>query len=114
MGYEPNIESIWAAHHALILPSRGEGLPLALVEAMWCGRPAIVTDSGGNAEIVEEGVTGFVADWPNTKAINDALERAWQRRGAWCEMGMAAAEEIRKRLPDDPVGKFCDNLLSLI
>lgn len=31
------------------------------MEAMLCGRPCIVTDVAGNTEVVEDGVTGFVA-----------------------------------------------------
>jgi glycosyltransferase involved in cell wall biosynthesis len=42
------------------MASSGEGKPLALTEAMLCGRPAVVTDVGGNAELVSDRVTGFV------------------------------------------------------
>ena len=42
--------------------SAAEGKPLALTEAMVCGRPAVVTDVGGNAELIEDGITGFVAE----------------------------------------------------
>ena len=38
-GQLADLRAIWAANHLLVLPSRVEGLPLALVEAMWCGRP---------------------------------------------------------------------------
>ncbi len=50
-GHVSDIAGIWKDYHALALPSRSEGLPLALVEAMLCGRPAIVTNAGGSAEI---------------------------------------------------------------
>ena len=60
-GFTEDVESIWASHHALVLPSRSEGLPLVVVEAMLCGRPAIVTDVAGNAELIQDGVSGFVA-----------------------------------------------------
>ena len=58
-------EEIWTKHQALILPSRVEGLPVAVVEAMLCGRPCILSDVAGNAEVVEDGVTGFVAAAPH-------------------------------------------------
>ena len=47
-GQQNNIEEVWSKHHALVLPSRFEGMPLVVVEAMLCGRPCIATDVGGN------------------------------------------------------------------
>src|SRR5579859_4294452 len=47
-GQVGDIRAIWAESDLLVLPSRVEGTPLALVEAMLCGRPAVVTDVGGN------------------------------------------------------------------
>ena len=46
-GFASNVADIWRTHHAVILPSRAEGLPLSLIEAMFCGRPGIVTKVGG-------------------------------------------------------------------
>ena len=79
-GHTDDIPSIWKKHHALILPSRAEGLPLSLVEAMMCGRAAVVTKVGGNAEVVQDGVTGFLAA-PDEDSIDAALEKVWARRG---------------------------------
>ena len=59
MEFKVDVEKIWEEHHALILPSRGEGMPLVLLEAMSAGRTAIVTDVGGNTEVLEDGITGF-------------------------------------------------------
>src|SRR5690606_1285976 len=60
--YVEDIESLWLNYHALILPSRSEGLPLTIIEAMAAGRPVIVSNAGGNAEMVCEGETGFVGE----------------------------------------------------
>jgi glycosyltransferase involved in cell wall biosynthesis len=99
-GQSPRIEDVWRDHHGLILTSRAEGMPLALLEAMACGRMAVVTDVGGNTEIVEDGVSGFVAAGPVAAAIDDALERAWQRRTDWEAIGAAAAARIAELMPD--------------
>ncbi len=45
-GYVQNIAKVWRDHHGLVLTSRSEGNPLALVEAMMCGRVPIVTNVG--------------------------------------------------------------------
>jgi glycosyltransferase involved in cell wall biosynthesis len=112
-GQVDNIERVWATHHALILPSRYEGLPLVIVEAMLCGRPVIVTDVGGNAEMVQEGITGFVAEAPTELHLHLAMQRAWERRHQWSEIGQAAALAIRKLVPFDPAADFARRLLEL-
>lgn len=89
-GYVKDIRQLWATNHLLVMPSRSEGTPLALVEAMLCGRPVVVTDVGGNTNWVEEGKTGFIADAPTVKLFGEALERAWQAQSLWQQMGVDA------------------------
>ena len=112
-GHVEDIEGLWATHHALVLPSRFEGLPLVIVEAMLCARPVIVTDVAGNAEIVQDGVTGFVAEAATVHHLNLAMERAWIRRSHWEDIGKAAALAIREIMPNDPAAVFAQRLLVL-
>lgn len=112
-GHVDNIDAVWASHHALVLPSRYEGLPISLIEALLWRRPAIVTDVGGNAEILDDGVTGFVASAPTVEHFSQAMERAWQGRAAWQAMGEAAARKVEALLPDDPGAAFAARLLEL-
>jgi L-malate glycosyltransferase len=98
MGYVNDVRSIWAENHILLLPSRGEGTPLALIEAMICGRPSVVTDIGGNSEWIAEGKTGFVAEAPTTRSINAALNRAWQTQDKWQSIGKSAHESAMSEL----------------
>jgi glycosyltransferase involved in cell wall biosynthesis len=109
-GHVNDISAIWEQNHLLVLPSRYEGLPLALVEAMWCGRPSVVTDVGGNAELCLDDETGFVAPAATVSSFADALERAWERRKDWQHMGQAARVRVESQIPKDPVGVFCEQL----
>lgn len=113
-GYVRDVEQMWKESHALALPSRSEGLPLALVEAMLHGRPSIVTNVGGMAEIVEDNVTGFVAAAATAEAFDEALERAWAERQKWREIGTRAAASVRKIVPADPCARFAEKLLELV
>jgi glycosyltransferase involved in cell wall biosynthesis len=108
--FNSNIEEIWATHHGLILPSRYEGLPLVIVEAMLCGRTCIVTDVAGNTELVDNNVNGFVAKAPTPELLDEALERAWQQRESWYEMGKAGSEKVRQVIPPDPIAVFAQKL----
>jgi len=112
-GQTEDVLGIWKNHHALVLPSRAEGMPLALVEAMMCGRPCVVTKVGGNAEVVQDGVTGFLAT-PDEDSIDAALEEAWTRRGELRQMGERAALRIRELVPANPAQDFADTLLDLV
>ena len=109
-GLVDDIESVWASHHGLVLPSRFEGGPMVVVEAMLCGRPCIATNVGVVPELIEDNVTGFIADCPSLRSLDDAMERAWARRMEWEEIGRKAAERAREVIPRDPVGLFADKL----
>src|SRR5712671_811230 len=107
------VEDIWASNHVLIMPSRFEGLPLAIVEAMLCGRPVIATDVAGHSEVIEDGVTGFLADAPTVPSMAEALERFWSRRADAQMIGETADSRIRQIFPLDPVRVFSDKLTSI-
>lgn len=113
-GFIEDIEEFWQQQHALVLPSRHEGLPLVVVEAMLCGRMCIVSDVAGNAELLEDNVTGFVAAAPTVELFEAAMERAWQRGAEWQQIGQAAAHSIRQAIPRDPIGAFIDQLTPLM
>jgi len=111
-GHVADVHGIWRQNHMLVLPSRCEGLPLALVEAMLCARPAVVTDVGGNAELCVDGETGFVAAAPAVSILEQTLERAWNHRREWQSMGAAARTRAERLIPSDPIGDFCREILN--
>ncbi|MGH9727965.1 MAG: glycosyltransferase family 4 protein [Candidatus Acidiferrales bacterium] len=112
-GFSESIEQTWSNHHALILPSRYEGMPLVLVEAMLCGRPSIITDVGGVRELVRDGVNGFLAKAPTVELLDEAMNRAWENRHRLKEMGEQAAIDVRKFVSPDPVEDFVRQLMAL-
>lgn len=112
-GHVADVEKIWSLSHVLVMPSRIEGLPLAVVEAMLCGRPVVATDAAG-AEVIEDGVTGFLAEAPTVNAVGNALERFWARREEAQEIGAIAAKRIRHLVPPDPVRIFANKIRELL
>ena len=87
-----------------------EGQSLALTEAMHYKRAAIVTRVGGADELIEEGQSGFIADAATAQSIDDALERAWNKRTEWEQMGIAAKKHVVEKHPADAVQYFTDQL----
>jgi glycosyltransferase involved in cell wall biosynthesis len=113
-GHVSDVSGIWRRHHALVLASRYEGMPLALLEALVCGRPALVTAVAGNSEMVTEGSNGFVAEASSTEFIGNALERLWSRRADLRQMGARARAEILERFPLEPGEALAGDRISLL
>lgn len=113
-GYRNKVQEIWEENHALLLPSRYEGAPLVVIEAMLCNRIPITTDIGRNRELIDDNESGFIAPGATIELLDDALERAWDKRHDWEAMGRLAGEHIRQRYPRDPVGEFAARLKALL
>lgn len=113
-GFSKDVEDIWRKNHALLLPSRYEGAPLVVIEAMLCNRIAITTDIGRNRELMDDNESGFVALGATIDLLDEALERAWQKRHDWQEMGVLAGQHIRERYPRDPIREFADKIKQLV
>lgn len=111
-GFTRNVEEIWEANHALFLPSRYEGAALVVIETMLCNRIVVTTDTGRNRELLRDGETGFIAHAANADLLDDALERAWQKRDQWRELGKQAGKDIRENYTSNPIGDFTDHLVA--
>lgn len=112
-GYVEDIREIWTINHLLILPSRLEGTPLALLEAMWCARPSLITDVGGNCDWCMDSKTGFVCKALHPDLLDETLSRAWLQREEWKTMGQSAYQYVANNYQRDPIGNFCDKLEAL-
>ncbi|MFE6925390.1 glycosyltransferase [Nocardia sp. NPDC057663] len=91
-GFQSDMRAVWSQNHMLVLPSREESMPIAIMEAMFCARPCLVTDVGDNARLITDGVNGYVAEGDRPHALAAALDRAWHGRHGWKTMGQRAFE----------------------
>jgi glycosyltransferase involved in cell wall biosynthesis len=109
-GYTEDLATEITKCHGSIFPSRMEGTPIALIDALLCYRMGIVTPVGGMTEFVKDGKTGFVADEPTTKALDECMEKAWERRNDWQKIGEEAGKEARKLVPEFPQQQCIDEI----
>lgn len=70
-----------------VLPSQNEGMSIALLEAMASGLPVVVTATGGTAELVQEGVNGYIVTWADVPALTNALAKLIHDKQARQHMG---------------------------
>jgi len=59
----------------MVLPSRREGLPLAILEAMSVGCPVVASAISGNAELISQGENGYLFEPEN---VDDLAEKLWR------------------------------------
>lgn len=62
----------------LVLPSRSEGLSIAILEAMGVGLPVIATRVGGTPEAVEHGRTGILVEPESVEELAGAILKLWR------------------------------------
>jgi glycosyltransferase involved in cell wall biosynthesis len=72
-GFHEDVRPYLQASSAFILTSDTEGLPLSILEAMACGVPGVVTNVGGNAEIITDRVHGRIVPRGSVDAIADGI-----------------------------------------
>jgi glycosyltransferase involved in cell wall biosynthesis len=80
---------------------------------MMCHRPVLATDVRGNAEVIRDGETGFIAESPSLAALDRALERVWMEKARLHEMGLQAGQTIRQLVPPRPEVVFAERLLEI-
>jgi len=112
-GKVQDIRNVWKNNHILLMPSRLEGMPLAIVEAMLCGRPVVTTDVAGHTEWIREGVNGFIAGGANVISFDKAMERAWQQKDQWQTLGKNAYEQAIKLYDPSPGKTLADIILNV-
>ncbi|MEZ8989591.1 glycosyltransferase [Vibrio breoganii] len=95
LGYRNDAPEVAAASDVTILPTtKREGLCRAVLEANSYGVPSIVSDTGGNAELVKNGVTGLVVPPGDPKSLADAIFKLYHNRDLCRDFGNAARERV--------------------
>jgi glycosyltransferase involved in cell wall biosynthesis len=84
-----------AAADIFVLPSLSEGLPLALLEAMFAGRPIVASDVGEVRAALAQGTAGVVVGPGNPGALAAALDRLLSNPQEAGSLGARAAAQAR-------------------
>lgn len=74
-GYRDDVPALLAGCEVFCLPSRVEGMPLVVLEAMAQAKPVVATAVGGTPEIVVDGETGLLVPPDDVDALAAALAR---------------------------------------
>jgi glycosyltransferase involved in cell wall biosynthesis len=101
LGWQMDLAPLFARWHVFVQSSLEEGLPIALLEAMAAGVPAVATAVGGTPEVIQDGETGWLVPSQDADAlaarVRDLLRSPEQRRA----MGAAARTRVQENFSAD-------------
>jgi len=100
-GTRKDIADLLAASDVFLMSSISEGIPLTVIEAMAAHRPVVATAVGGLPELVEHGVTGFLAPPRDYAALAAALIWLHEDRQLRESMAERAAQQAAEKFSLD-------------
>jgi glycosyltransferase involved in cell wall biosynthesis len=95
-GHVADTAPLFAALDLFIMPSRSEGWGLAALEAMAARLPVIASNTGGLAEMIDHGQTGWLVPPGDAHALAEAILEASADRDKLREIGLLARSRARR------------------
>lgn len=111
IGFSNEIPSLLKACDVFVLPSRYEGMPNALLEAMAMGKASIATNVNGAPELLEDGKSGFLVDSEKPTQIFERLMELLVNDVLRKSMENQALERVKHNFTFE---KMTDNLEALL
>jgi glycosyltransferase involved in cell wall biosynthesis len=100
-GFQSNPAPWMAALDVAVLPSRAEGMPLSVLEAMALGVATVATPAGGTAEVIEADVSGFLTPVGDAGALARVLERLLADANLRARIGAAGLQRVVERFSQE-------------
>jgi len=97
MGYISNPEMAYNRGWVVVQPSMSEGAPIAVIEAMACGKPVVATDVGGVSEIL--GDAGILVPPRNPRALARGILKVLSDEELARELGLRARMRVLREFP---------------
>ncbi len=93
-GFRTDVQAFYDAADVFFFPSRGEGLPGVVMEAMAHGLPVVASDIPGTRDLIEDGKTGMLCPMEDAGTYADAIGTLLQDAGRAGSLGQAGRQRI--------------------
>lgn len=103
------VDDLLSGSQVLVLPSRGEGQPMAVLEAMGRGLCVIASDVGGIPDLIDD-TCGVLVPVDDVEALAAALKRVVDDDSARRGLGSAAHRRVEEHFNADRVWRMLDDL----
>jgi glycosyltransferase involved in cell wall biosynthesis len=95
LGYREDVPDLLAAADIYVMPSLSEGMPLALIEAMFAGKAIVASGVGGIPEVVHAGSEALLVPPEDPRALAEAVGALLRDPGRRQALGVAASARAR-------------------
>lgn len=96
LGYIPDLAAVMRRADVFVVPSRWEGCPMVVLEAMALGKPIVASAVGGVPELIEDQRSGLLVSPGDARALGDAIARVVQDHMLAQCLGDAARTRSRR------------------
>ena len=96
LGYRNNIIEIMKSCDIFIFPSKREGLSVALMEAMACGLPCIVSNIRGNTDLINPDLNGYFLEL-ESKISKDIIDNCMSKKDSISKNNMQLIKKYSKK-----------------
>jgi glycosyltransferase involved in cell wall biosynthesis len=110
LGIRKDIIKLMDSAKIFVLPSRWEGLPMVVLEAMSRGMSIIATTVGGISEVIENGKEGILIPPENPKTLAQAMNDLLENKELQKKLKELAYKKVKKKYS---IGVYSTNMLNL-
>ena len=111
LGIRKDVEKLMAACDIFVLPSRSEGMPNALLEAMGAGTAVVSFDVGGVSDVIQHNKNGMLAPPEDSHILAETIKVLLQNAPLRNRLGVEAKETIKQSYS---LETMCQNYANLI
>lgn len=109
-GFRRDVIGIMKAVDFLVMPSRWEGLPISLLEAMACASPVVASRVGGIPDVIDHQSDGLLYTAGNATELKTRIEQMLEHKEARQSMAVVGEKKIRDHYSAASVSEAYENL----
>lgn len=114
LGYRNDVVDICRQADVFVMPSHREGLPVASLEAMYCGLPVIASNIRGLTDVVEDGKSGYLCAPDDDRAFAEAILRVKGNAALRRNMSAFNRNTVVPFCVDNTTAEVCEHLTSMV
>lgn len=111
LGERHDVSQLLQMSRVFVLPSRWEGTPSALLEAMATGLPVVASAVGGITQVIDNGIDGLLVPPEDAQFLGSAIEKALSDKQLAHKLSKNARKKVEQKFS---IKHYTDRLLVLL